>query len=234
MERAQLKQVWEQGRHTVTKVVKKGLSIWSWLTRNAATISSLVAIAILLFSFCQYSGMIDQFESERAYKVDQESSELKIIESTINSAGDQLGRNGKNVNTTIFTTHISVINSVTARYPAKIISVNDTSYILKNSSDGKVALDLGEEDEILTPIPNPAALDWEEPYTQLVYPGEVYSEIRLSTEVLMYGNYTLIIRPDIEYYDPFTDEIKHCNDTWLYKIPIEGEDFDLEENKITK
>lgn len=211
------------------------LSKWSKVIRNATSIVSILTIIFLIVSlivsFNQMNSTIDQFRSERAYQIGQESSELKIIESTIESTGYQVNWYGKNVTITEFTIHVSVVNSITARYPAKIISINNISYILENSSDGRVALDLGEEDEILT---SSAVLDWEEPYTKLVYPGEVYSEIRLSTKVLMYGNYTLVIMPDIEYYDPFTGEIKNCNNTWLYKIPIEGEQRGLEQNKIIK
>ena len=77
-------------------------------------------------------------------------------------------------------------------------------------------------------------IDWEEPHTKLVYPGEVYSVMRIETEVFEYGNYTLVIRPNITYYDPFTDQIKYC-DLWLYGYDIDGNIFsNLKENKAFK
>ncbi len=205
-------------RHTV--------SLWEWLKNNAVTIASLVAIGgliiaivALIVSICSVNSTITNFESDMAYKIEQESSELKIVDSniTIKPFCNQPELNGTKVNTTRFITYIWVVNSVSARYPARIIGVDDTSYI--SESDGKVALDLGEEDEIRNS--GGGMIDWEEPHTKLVYPGEVYSVMRIETEVFEYGNYTLVIRPNITYYDPFTEQIEYY-DLWLYEYGMDG------------
>ena len=208
-------------RHTV--------SLWAWLENNAATIASLVAIGFLIVSICSLNSTITNFKSDMAYKIEQESSELKIVDSNINikTFYGQPELNGTKVNTTQFITNIWLVNSVSARYPARIIGVNDTSYI--SESDGKVALDLGVEDEIRT---CGGVIDWEKPDTKLVYPGEVYSDMRIETEVFEYGNYTLVIRPNITYYDPFTEQIEYY-DLWLYEYSIidGGIPSNLKENK---
>jgi hypothetical protein len=207
------------------------VSLWERFKNNASAIASLVAIGALIVSICFVNSTITAFKSDMAYKIEQESSELKIVGSNINikTFCDQPELNGTKVNTTRFITNIWVVNSVSARYPARIIGVDDISYI--SESDGKVALDLGEGDEIRTGM---GVIDWEEPHTKLVYPGEVYSDMRIETKVIMYGNYTLVIRPNITYYDPFTDKIEYC-DLWLYEYGIDGDIFsNFKENKAFK
>lgn len=214
-------------------------SIWGWFKNNAsaiaslaATVASLVAIVALIVSIWLVNSTITYYKSDMTYKIEQESSELKIIGSNIKSAPfyGQPELNGTKVNTTQFITHISVVNSASARYPARIIGVTDASYI--SESDGKVALELGEEDEIRRT--GGGVIDWEEPHTKLVYPCEVYSDMRIETEVIMYGDYTLVIRPNITYYDPFTDEIEYC-DLWLYEYGIDGgEVSNFKENEAFK
>ena len=191
----------------------------------ATAMGLLIALGALFINIHLVDTTVNQYNSDR-------SSELKIIESQVNVINGSLWEiNGEKVYTRKFVVHFSVVNSITARYPAKIINVSDISYIFE--SDGKAASDLDVEDEIWTPSPRKGIVDWNEPYTKLVYPGEVYSDMRFEIEVLMYGNYTIVLNPSIEYYDPFKDDIRHSNDTSLFIYKIEDDNFDLlEQNRI--
>ena len=193
--------------------------------KHATAIGLIIALVALFINIILVSTTIDQYASDR-------SSELKIIESRVEFINGSLREmNGEKIYTRIFVVQFSVVNSITARYPAKIIDVSDISYTFE--SNGKAASDLDVEDEIWTPSPRKGMVGWNEPNTKLVYPGEVYSDLRFETEVLMYGNYTIAINPSIEYYDPFKGNIKHFNDTPLYIYKIEDDSFHLlEQNRI--
>lgn len=198
----------------------------AWLEKHAiamglvATAIGLgIALGALFINIYLVSSTVHQYDSDR-------SSELKIIESHVEFINGSLWEiNGKNVYTRKFVVQFSVVSSVTAKYPAKIIDVNDISYI--SESDGKAASALNVEDEIWTSKPRKGMIDWNEPYTKLVYPGEVYSDMRFETEVLMYGNYTIVLNPSIEYYDPFKGDIRHLNATSLYVYAIDDDSFRL-------
>ena len=197
----------------------------AWTKKHATAIGLIIALVALFINIILVSTTVDQYASDR-------SSELKIIESRVEFINGSLREmNGEKIYTRIFVVQFSVVNSITAKYPAKIIDVSDISYI--SESDGKAASDLGVEDEIGTSSPRKGMIGWNEPNTKLVYPGEVYSDMRFETEVLMYGNYTIVLNPSIEYYDPFKGDIRHLNATSLYVYTIEDDSFRLlEKNRI--